>query len=129
LLRTIAGVQPLDSGMIELGGRDITTAPPRERNIALIDQQATLQPHLDVQENLGFALHLRGVARAEVNERVAAQTRAFSLRSLLPRRPRTLSGGERHEVGIARLLVRRSCSWTSRSLGSTRCGRGCSCES
>jgi multiple sugar transport system ATP-binding protein len=108
LLRAIAGVQPLVDGRVALGGDDVTDRAPGERNLAMIDQEASLLPHLDVRGNLGFGLRVRHIPRAEVDERVAAQTRAFSLRSLLPRRPRTLSGGERHEVALARSLVRRS---------------------
>jgi ABC-type sugar transport system ATPase subunit len=107
LLRAISGLQPLDRGTIVVDGQDVSHLHPRDRNVALIDQQATLQPHLDVERNLGFALRLRRTPSDQVEERVAAQTRAFSLGSLLPRRPRTLSHGERHEVALARSLIRR----------------------
>ena len=108
LLRTIAGLETPTTGRILLDGRDVTTAPPRDRNLAYVDQQASLQPHLDVEDNLGFALKLRRLPRAEVARRVEAESRAFSLQGLLRRRPRTLSGGERHEVAVARTLVRRA---------------------
>jgi len=108
LLRVIAGVQPITDGRIVLDDLDVTQAAPGERNVAMVDQQASLQPHLDVRRNLGFALRLRRTPPDQIRERVAAQTRAFSLGSLLPRRPRTLSGGERHEVALARSLVRRA---------------------
>jgi multiple sugar transport system ATP-binding protein len=106
LLRTIAGTVPVTSGRIELDGRDITDLAPRYRGVAFVDQEATLQPHLDVRGNLAFPLQLRGVPAEEERARVDAEARAFSLRHLLPRRPRQLSEGERHEVAVARGLVR-----------------------
>jgi len=108
LLRAVAGLETVTAGRIEIGDRDVTSAAPRDRHVALVDQAASLQPHLDVERNLGFALRLRHTPKEEIDRRVDAETRAFSLRSLLPRRPRTLSAGERHEVAVARSLVRRA---------------------
>lgn len=107
LLRAVAGVLPTTAGRLHLDGRDVTDLPPRDRDVALVTQQGALQPHLDVRRNLGFALRLRGVGRAEEASRVAAEARAFGLRRLLSRRPRSLAAGERHEVALARSLVRR----------------------
>jgi ABC-type sugar transport system ATPase subunit len=106
LLRTVAGSVPVTSGHVHLGGTDVTRAPSRDRDVAMVSQHGSLQPHLDVRRNLGFALRLRGVPRAEEDARVAAEAGAFSLRDLLRRRPATLSAGERHEVALARALVR-----------------------
>lgn len=107
LLRGIAGVEEVSAGRVFFGDVDVTHTHPRDRNVAMIDQGASLQPHLDVQRNLGFALRLRRTPKPEIEERVAAEARTFSLRGLLRRRPGTLSGGERHEVALARTLVRR----------------------
>lgn len=110
LLRTIAGleqVDPTDGGRIRIDGHDVTRSPTRERDVSMVNQQASLQPHLDVRRNVGFPLSLRRVARDELDRRVEAEVRAFSLRDLLRRRPKTLSTGERHEVALARSLVRR----------------------
>lgn len=106
LLRAIAGVLPASGGRLWLDDRDVTDLPPRDRDVALTTQQGSLQPHLDVRGNLGFALQLRGVDRDEITSRVDAEARAFSLERLLRRRPRTLAAGERHEVALARSLVR-----------------------
>jgi len=108
ILRTIAGLDQVVDGRVLLGEHDVTGLHPRDRNIAMINQEASLQPHLDVERNLAFALRLRKVAQEQIDERIEAETRAFSLKDLLRRRPRTLSGGERHEVALARSLVRRS---------------------
>lgn len=105
LLRAVAGVAEVAGGGVHLDGVDVTGAPPRERDVALVDQRGTLQPHLDVRGNLGFRLRLRRTPRGEVRDRVAAEARSFALESLLRRRPRTLSAGERHEVALARTLV------------------------
>jgi multiple sugar transport system ATP-binding protein len=106
LLRAVAGSVPVTAGHVHLDGTDVTRAPSRDRDVAMVSQHGSLQPHLDVRRNLGFALRLRGVPRAEEDARVAAEAGAFSLRDLLRRRPATLSAGERHEVALARALVR-----------------------
>jgi multiple sugar transport system ATP-binding protein len=107
LLRAIAGLEPLSAGRVRLGGRDVTSLPPGARGIGMVTQEATLQPHLDVRGNLAFPLRVRHVPREEERARVDAEARAFSLRDVLWRRPRTLSAGQRHEVALARSLVRR----------------------
>jgi multiple sugar transport system ATP-binding protein len=107
LLRAVAGLEPVTAGTVRLHGRDVTHVRTRERNVAMVDQQASLQPHLDVAHNVGFPLRLRRTAREEIDRRVEAEASAFSFRDLLRRRPRSLSAGERHEVALARSLVRK----------------------
>jgi multiple sugar transport system ATP-binding protein len=110
LLRTVAGLEYPDQqggGRIRIDGRDVTRLPPRERDASMVNQQASLQPHLDVRRNIGFPLTLRRVPPSERDERVEAEARTFALRDLFRRRPKTLSTGERHEVALARSLVRR----------------------
>ena len=110
LLRTIVGLESPDEhdgGRVRLDGRDVTHLPPRERDASMVDQQASLQPHFDVRRNIGFPLSLRRVAPDERDARVEAEARSFALLGLLRRRPQTLSTGERHEVALARSLVRR----------------------
>lgn len=108
VLRAVAGVAPVASGRILLDGRDVTSLPPRDRDVAMVDQEGSLHPHLDVRRNLGFALRLRRVPRGEEERRVHAEARVFGLTDLLGRHPRTLASGEQHEVALARSLVRRS---------------------
>ncbi len=107
LLRTVAGLERVAAGVLRMDGQDVRDVPTRDRDVGLVDQAATLLPHLDVRRNLGFPLRARRLPEAEVRERVDAEVRAFSLRALLHRGPSTLSGGERHEVALARSLVRR----------------------
>ena len=108
LLRVVAGLEPVDEGHVLIGDRDVTGARPAERNVSMVTQDGMLHPHLDVEHNLAFSLRLRRLPRAEIDARVRAEARAFSLLGLLQRRPQTLSAGERHEVSLARSLVRRS---------------------
>jgi multiple sugar transport system ATP-binding protein len=108
LLRVIAGLEAPDAGAVRLDSIDVTDRAPRVRDVALVTQDGSLQPHLDVRGNLSFALRIRHVGREEIDERVDAEARAFSLRGVLNRRPRTLSAGMRHEVALARSLVRRA---------------------
>ncbi|WP_052667670.1 ABC transporter ATP-binding protein [Nitriliruptor alkaliphilus] len=107
VLRAVAGTVPVTAGRILLRGTDVTHLPPADRDVALVDQEGTLHPHLDVRRNLGFALRLRKVPREEEDVRVRAEARVFGLTDLLGRRPTTLATGERHEVALARSLVRR----------------------
>jgi ABC-type sugar transport system ATPase subunit len=107
LLRAIAGVQPIAAGRIWLCGREVTGLAARDRGVGMVTQESTLQPHLDVRGNLAFPLQVRRVPEPERRARVEAEARAFSLWDLLPRRPRALSAGQRHEVALARTLVRR----------------------
>jgi multiple sugar transport system ATP-binding protein len=108
LLRTVAGLEAPDEGRILFDERDVTDLPPRAREVGMITQEATLQPHLDVRGNLAFPLRIRHTPRDEERARVDAEARAFSLRNVLRRRPRTLSAGQRHEVALAHSLVRRA---------------------
>jgi multiple sugar transport system ATP-binding protein len=108
LLRTVAGALPRDRGAILLDGTDLAELHETERGIALVAQSASLLPHRDVSGNIGFPLEIRRLRRPEIDRRVRAQARAFSLARLLRRRTRTLSAGQSAEVSLARALVRRT---------------------
>lgn len=108
LLRTIAGLERVTDGRVLFDGKDVTDLQVRDRDITMIFAQGGLQPHLDVGHNIGLPLRFRRRPREEIRERVQAEARAFGLERLLRRRPATLSGGEHHQVSLARSLVRRS---------------------
>ncbi|HEY4218040.1 MAG TPA: ABC transporter ATP-binding protein [Gemmatimonadaceae bacterium] len=99
LLETIAGVIPVTSGRVSLGGRDCTSQPPEQRGLGIVYQHAYLFPHLSVRENIAYGAASEEDAR-EITER-------FGLGSLAERSVDALSGGERQLVAIARALARR----------------------
>ena len=106
LLRCIAGLEAVDEGTIQIGGRDVTRLRPAARNVSMVFQSYALFPHLTVEENIGFGLVVREVPRREVRARVASAAELVGVSALLPRRPYQLSGGERQRVALARALVR-----------------------
>ena len=65
LLRMIAGLEPITSGELRIGGRVVNELPPKERDIAMVFQSYALYPHMSVARNLGFALELRGMVMNE----------------------------------------------------------------
>jgi multiple sugar transport system ATP-binding protein len=106
LLRMVAGLTPPTGGRILLDGRDITAAPPRERDLAMVFQSYALYPHLTVAKNIGFPLRARRLRRADLDAKVAEVASVLGLEALLDRRPRALSGGQRQRVALGRALVR-----------------------
>jgi len=106
LLRSIAGLETLSSGSIEIDGRRIDDVPPSARGIAMVFQSYALYPHMSVRENMGFALKLAGRSKAEIAGAVAAAAKTLDIEHLLDRRPKELSGGQRQRVAIGRAIVR-----------------------
>ena len=109
LLRLIAGFELLDEGAIHFGGRVIAAdgihVPPEARNAAIVFQSYALWPHMDVGENVGYALRVRGASRAERRAKVAEALEAVDLSGFEARRPADLSGGQRQRVALARCLA------------------------
>ena len=106
LLRTIAGLEEVSAGTVEIGGRDVTWARPRDRDIAMVFQNYALYPYLNVYENIAFGLRARKVASTEVDKRVKRAADMLGIVQLLERFPRELSGGQRQRVAIGRAVVR-----------------------
>ena len=104
-LRLIAGLETPDSGRIEIGGRDVTFAPPSGRGLSMVFQSYALFPHLDVAENIIFGLKVRGMGRAERERRLADALSITGLDGLAERKPAQLSGGQRQRVALARAIV------------------------
>jgi multiple sugar transport system ATP-binding protein len=105
-LRMLAGLEDVDSGQIRIGGRDVTHAEPKDRDIAMVFQNYALYPHMTVFENMGFALKLAGSDRAEIRERVQIAADMLDLGAYLDRKPKALSGGQRQRVAMGRAVVR-----------------------
>src|SRR5580658_1731053 len=106
-LRMLAGLEPLDGGRVEIGDRDVTWVPPKDRDIAMVFQNYALYPQKTVAENMGFALKMQHVPRPERERRVKEAARLLDLDDqLLARKPKALSGGQRQRVAMGRAIVR-----------------------
>src|SRR5260370_1455199 len=98
-LRMLAGLEPRDGGRVEIGDRDVTFVPPKDRDIAMVFQNYALYPQKTVAQNMGFALKMAGVHRDERDRRVREAARLLDLdEQLLDRKPKQLSGGQRQPV-------------------------------
>ncbi|SFQ59773.1 multiple sugar transport system ATP-binding protein [Amycolatopsis arida] len=105
LLRSIAGLETVTSGRIELGGRDVTRLAPGERDIAMVFQDYALFPHMSVRDNIAYPLRIRKMARGERHRRAEETARGLSLGGLLDRRPGQLSGGQQQRAALARAVA------------------------
>jgi multiple sugar transport system ATP-binding protein len=105
-LRMIAGLEDISAGKIYIGERVVNDLPPRERDIAMVFQNYALYPHMNVRENMGFALKLRKTPKDEIERRVQEAARILSIEQFLDRKPKALSGGQRQRVALGRAIVR-----------------------
>ncbi|GAB3153660.1 diacetylchitobiose ABC transporter ATP-binding protein MsiK [Amycolatopsis stemonae] len=105
-LRMLAGLEDVDEGAIHIGDRDVTNLPPKDRDIAMVFQSYALYPHMTVAENMGFALKLRGLSKADIDAKVAEAAKLLDLSKFLERKPKALSGGQRQRVAMGRAIVR-----------------------
>lgn len=106
LLRMVAGLEQPTSGDVLIGGKVVTELPPRARNIAMVFQSYALYPHLSVFKNIAFPMHVQGLSKQAIRQKVDWAAGMFGIAHLLERKPRQLSGGERQRVALARALVR-----------------------
>jgi multiple sugar transport system ATP-binding protein len=102
----LAGLEDVTAGHILIGDRDVTHLPPKERDIAMVFQNYALYPHMDVAENMAFALKLAKVGREERTARVQEAAKLLDLEPYLDRKPKALSGGQRQRVAMGRAIVR-----------------------
>lgn len=105
-LRMIAGLETATEGSIRIDGRDVTHLQPMARDIAMVFQNYALYPHMDVAQNMSFALELAGASKSEIIRRVSDAARILGIEALLGRKPKELSGGQRQRVAIGRAIVR-----------------------
>jgi ABC-type sugar transport system ATPase subunit len=106
LLRSLAGLEQVSGGTIEIAGRKVNDLPPAQRQIAMVFQSYALYPHMDVRGNMGFGLKFAKFPKDEIERRVQEAARILKLEALLDRKPRDLSGGQRQRVAIGRAIVR-----------------------
>ena len=102
----LAGLETVDEGTIRISDKDVTNLKPRERDIAMVFQSYALYPHMSVAENMGFALELAKVPKAERTRRVEEAAEILDLKPFLHRKPKALSGGQRQRVAMGRAIVR-----------------------
>ena len=106
-LRIVGGFLKPSSGELLFDGVRINDIPPYERQVNTVFQRYALFPHLDVYENIAFALRLKKLPEDEIDERVTEMLEIVSLRGFENRRVTLLSGGQQQRVAIARALVNR----------------------
>ena len=106
-LRCIAGLERASSGRIELDGRDITTAKPKERDMAMVFQNYALYPHMTVRKNIGYGLKMTtDLSDDDIAERVDATASLLEISDLLDKKPKQLSGGQQQRVALGRAIIR-----------------------
>ena len=106
-LRLIAGFERVDAGDVELTDLDVTHRPPYLRDVNTVFQDYALFPHMNVGENVGYGLRVRGVRRRERRQKVEHALALVRLEGLGDRKPVQLSGGQRQRVALARAIVNR----------------------
>src|SRR5260370_3700746 len=87
-LRMLAGLEEVSSGEIRIGDRDVTNLPPKDRDIAMVFQNYALYPHMTVADNMGFALKIAGVNKADIRKRVEEAAKILDLTDYLARKPK-----------------------------------------
>jgi multiple sugar transport system ATP-binding protein len=105
-LRMIAGLEDITEGEMVIGDRVVNDRAPKDRDIAMVFQNYALYPHMSVRDNMGFALKLAKVDKAEINKRVEEAAKVLDLTQHLDRKPANLSGGQRQRVAMGRAIVR-----------------------
>jgi putative spermidine/putrescine transport system ATP-binding protein len=107
VLRMIAGFERPTAGTVSLRGRDVTTAPPFDRDVHTVFQDYALFPHMSVRRNVEYPLRIAKVPRVQRRERAMEALATVRLDGLADRSPAALSGGQRQRVALARALVGR----------------------
>jgi multiple sugar transport system ATP-binding protein len=105
-LRMIAGLEDITSGELKIGEKVVNAVEPKDRDIAMVFQNYSLYPHMNVYQNLAFSLTMRKLPKAEIDQRVQEAAKILDIEHLLKRKPRALSGGQRQRVALGRAIVR-----------------------
>ncbi len=106
-LRMVAGLEEITAGDIYIDDTLVNHLPPKDRDIAMVFQNYALYPHMTVYQNLAFALTLRKIPKAEIDQRVKDAAEILNIGELLQRKPKALSGGQRQRVAVGRAIVRK----------------------
>ena len=105
-LRMIAGLESITAGDLFIDNTYANELHPKDRDIAMVFQSYALYPHMTVYENMAFALKIRKIPKAEIDERVKEVASILGLTEYLNRKPKALSGGQRQRVAVGRAIVR-----------------------
>lgn len=105
MLRMIAGLEEITGGTLTIGDTVANDLPPNKRDLSMVFQNYALYPHLTVEQNISFGLHVKKVKKDEQAKRVAEAAEMLGLTDYLKRKPRELSGGQRQRVALARAIV------------------------
>ena len=105
-LRMVAGLEEISSGTLSIDDKVVNDVEPKDRDIAMVFQNYALYPHMSVADNIGFALKLAKLPKAEIKERVTKAATILDLTEQLDRKPGQLSGGQRQRVAMGRAIVR-----------------------
>jgi len=106
-LRMIAGLETITAGDLLIDGARANDLRPSDRGAAMVFQSYALYPHMTVAENMGFALKMAGVGKAERERQVGRAAEILRITDYLGRFPKELSGGQRQRVAIGRAIVRK----------------------
>ncbi len=107
LLRMLAGFEQPTSGRILLDGQDLAGIPPYRRPVNMMFQSYALFPHMTVEKNIAYGLKQDGMAKADIETRVAEMLKLVKLEQFAKRKPHQLSGGQRQRVALARSVAKR----------------------
>ena len=107
LLRALAGLESLDSGVVTLANEDLLSVPANKRPVNLMFQSYALFPHLNVYDNVAYGLRREKLDSAEIDQRVQDVLKTVGLQDQKDRRPSQLSGGQKQRVALARAIVKR----------------------
>ena len=106
LLRSIAGLEEITAGTLEIAGEVVNDVPPSKRGIAMVFQSYALYPHMTVYDNMAFGMKIARESKTEIDRRVRQAADILQLTKYLERLPKALSGGQRQRVAIGRAIVR-----------------------
>ena len=105
-LRMVAGLEDISGGHLLLNGKDITQAPAKDRDMAMVFQNYALYAHMTIYENMAFSLTLRKEDKNVIHKKVLAAAEVLDLTAQLNKKPAQLSGGQRQRVAMGRSIVR-----------------------
>lgn len=104
-LRMIAGLELISSGDLMMKGKRMNDVAPKDRDISMVFQNYALFPHLNVYDNIAFALIINKVDKKNIKEKVDYAANVLGLTNYLNRKPKDLSGGQQQRVALGRAMV------------------------